>query len=1769
MKNRYTIFFLWMLFTAYLAVTGMELHAQNTGQPVRFKKGNYIAGNNFSMKNFSKEDIQSSLWGNRYYVLVQFAQLPSEADKVALNVAGMQLDSYIPGNAYLATLNGNADLALMKIFFISSITGIPPSYKIDPQLNSYQSLNKKEEQTLFAVNYYSHADKKSVQQSLEQLGALVVPTKYTGIPVIFIQPATQLINAIAALPFVSYISPQNITDKLLNYKSIGLHGISSLLSPSGRQLSGRNIAVGIGDNAEISTHVDFTGRLINRVYSVPSGHGMHTSGTVAGAGILDVKNHGMAPRATLISQWFSDVITNTPTYVADYNMIATNNSYTAADDGCIGNGIYDVLSNYADDQMKNYQTVLHVFSAGNDGLYTCSPFPASFGTVKTGWQSAKNVLTVGAINQADYTIASFSSRGPVQDGRIKPEIVANGVNVYSNWTLNRYVINNGTSMSGPMVTGATTVLNERYRQLNGGATPKAALLKALMCNTAEDLGNPGPDFTFGFGNLNARRAVEAMEGNQYIINNIAPASYPVIVPAGVRRLKVMLYWADPAAAPNSASTLVNDLDLTVSTPSASTVLPLIPDPTPGNVNLPALPGVDHINNIEQVVIDNPVAGTYQMNINAFSVPQGPQEYIITYQMDKNGITVEYPFGDETLVPGETETIRWTAFGDESNTFSVDTSFDNGTSWGTINNNVAASARSLNWNVPTTVTNSALIRVRRNASSYSDQSDFNFMVLGQPVITATVPCEGFVQLDWTPAPVSGATSYDIFQLKGDSMQVIGNTTGTGWLVQGLSSSTTYWFGVGAKNNSVNGRRSVSKSIIPLTGTCSLPAYDNNFKAVSVDAPVTGRQFTTGALTATEAIKLTIKNLDNIASAGSYNLYYSVNNGVPVMESSAVVLASMGLFQYTFIQSADLSAPGTYTIKAWVKRAGDTQVSDDTVTVAIKNLANPPLTLPNMDGFETTGAGEYIINTTGLDGDDKVDFRANAIRGRARTFVNSGFALNGNRAITLDQFPYGTLVTDSLMMTYNLSAYNSGNQLRIDFNYKNHGQANNPNNKVWIRGSDTSAWVLAYDLVVNQNGLGQWKHSIINVNDVLGAVIPVQPISKSFQIRFGQQGNTSANVANPEQDQDDGYTFDDVSFSEALNDVAITAVISPSITGCGMTGNQPVSIQIKNFSSTPFTNVPVVYRINGGTPVSELIPFIAPNATQVFSFATPANLLINTEYSFDVWLTALTDNYSSNDSIINYHFHSSPVINVFPYLEGFESGDGNWYQGGSNSSWQLGTPAKTIINKAANGTSAWVTALTGNYKNNELSYLYSPCFDLSSLVQPVLSFSHIYSIEDGCPCDYTWVEYSDNGGVTWNRLGAIGAGTNWYNDPTSLPQWRPSFPKWHVASTDIPTQAANVRFRFVMSSDAGYTTEGVGIDDIHVFDKALIYTGAPVLNLLQNVSGNNWIHYVSGGKRVASINPNGQNLGNTFVDVYPYSGPVRTRNNQYYLDRNIVIRPAVQPGAYVTLRLYFTDIEAKNLINATGCGSCSKPGDPYELGITKYSGPLMEENGTLTDNLTGIYQYILPANTEIIPFDNGYYAEFPVLSFSECWFNNGGPGGTVPLPLNLLSFDAVKQTGKVLLLWKTDNEVNTGNFIIERSADGNSWSVIGSVAAFNRNGINEYSLLDGQPFWGRNFYRLKMGNTDGSFRYSPVRQVDFNNTAADITVYPNPVTNDILFIASSENCNKAALFDAAGKAVKSFLLQGRTNTLELTGIAKGIYQLKIFTGNVAQTCKIIVQ
>ncbi len=97
---------------------------------------------------------------------------------------------------------------------------------------------------------------------------------------------------------------------------------------------------------------------------------------------------------------------------------------------------------------------------------------------------------------------------------------------------------------------------------------------------------------------------------------------------------------------------------------------------------------------------------------------------------------------------------------------------------------------------------------------------------------------------------------------------------------------------------------------------------------------------------------------------------------------------------------------------------------------------------------------------------------------------------------------------------------------------------------------------------------------------------------------------------------------------------------------------------------------------------------------------------------------------------------------------------------------------------------------------------------------------------------------------------------------------------------------------------------------------------------------------------------------------------------------------------------------------------------------------------------------------------------------------------------------------------------------------------------------------------------MTDKDGSFQYSPVRTIDFGKAGDDITVYPVPAA-DRLYILSSANASRALLFDAAGRMIRSFILNGNNNALDISGIAKGTYQLKIFTANATATQKIIIQ
>lgn len=1766
MKKNYLLLFI-ICFTA---------HAVSKAQ-IRFKNNSLAGANNVLTvpSGKEKESLKAARFASKNYVLLHFTTPLSAATKAALAAKGIQLFDYIPDNAFYAEVPEHIELSSLKSLGVDGtyVPGI--GHKASAALLQQKQTVTPDQP--IAVRYFGSFSRQQMESILQAEGAVIMATKIQPANTIFVQASATVVEKITALPFVSYVYVQPLKDIPLNYNNQGLHSIHTLSNPLGRNLRGRNVVIGIGDDAD-PTHIDFTGRLINRTPAAPAHHGTHVTGTAGSAGIANPKYQGMAPKATLISQYFSDILVNTPLYKSEYGMELTNNSYHSSADGCAGDGDYDGLSNYADAQMNTDVELLHVFAAGNDGELQCTPYPNTFATVKSGFQSSKNPLIAGAVNVTSYNIANFSSRGPLKDGRIKPEVVAGGQTITSTIPGNTYGTSNGTSMASPTVTGTVALLVERYRQLHGGSNPPATLLKAITCNSADDLGNPGPDFTFGFGLLNARTAVEALEGGHYFQNSVAQGATIIhtipAVPAGTYQLKVMLHWNDPAASPAAAVSLVNNLNLTVTGTDAVLHRPLILDPAPSNVTVNAVEGIDQVNNIEQVVINNPPAGDVTISVTGATIPSGSQPYVVTYQLIQPSVTLEYPSGSETLVPTETETIRWNAYGGGNNTFHVEFSADNGGTWSTISNNIPATERSVNWNIPDTVSSTALIRITQNGSGLTDMSDNVFTILGQPVLTLTKPCIGYAQLDWTV--VDEATGYEILQLKDDSLQAIATTTSNTWLLSGLPKDNTQWLAVRTRYGAAKGRASTAKSIVPNSGPCTLPDFNNDLTIDSLMAPVTGRQFTSSQL-GTIAPRIRVRNRGSVAISGTYQLSYQVNGGTIITESSSAAIGAGAAVNYTFTQSFNFSTPGSYQFKAWVKFPSDTQAANDTVSILIKHLQNDPLTLSPVftEGFEGATANTYTKKTIGLDGLDRCDFIASNTNGRVRTFINTGFARTGQRSIILDQIQKSNTATfDSVIATFNLSNYATTENIWLDFQFRNQGiDFSLGGNQVWIRGNDQSAWISVFTLPVELNDLGIWKAAkSINITETLQNAVPAQTFGSSFQVKFGEQGFTSTNSLESNGNLDDGVSYDDVTFTHPSNDVGVIAIANPIINGvCSLGNAEQITVRVKNYSAVAMNNIAVSYELNGSV-TTETIATLAAGQQISHTFASPVNFSAYQSYTIRAWINVSGDTYVNNDSLQLVTFHTKPAIAAFPYLENFENNNGGWYTGGFNSSWDWGTPATSnaIIKKAASGTRAWVTNPDGNYNNNEFSYLYSPCFDLTGLTTPVLSFSHIFRIEDICDCDYHWVEYSTNG-TSWTKLGALNSGTNWYNH--SLNRWQVSIPYWHVASVAIPAAAKSARtqFRIVFTTDGGGSEEGIGIDDMHVFDRAAVYAASSIpTGISQPVSGNNWIHFTSGGSRIASIQPNGQNLGSTNVKLFLNSTGIRNKRDQYYLDRNIVIQPTTVPADSVTVRYYFTNTELNSLRNATGCATCTKPVDAYEAGVTQYSGLAAEENGSLEDNTQAGYEFLRPrSQVRIVPYDNGYYAEFKVGHFSEFWINGGGPGQDQPLPVVLESFTVTRQGLAGLLKWTTSQEINVSHFVIEKSTDGINFSPIGTVpAAGNSNVPLHYEFTDRDLYNGINYYRLRIFDRDNRMDSSPVRTLDAGTGQFTILIYPNPVKDRTVFIQSSEELSSIVLTDLSGRILRSVITGGKLYKLPLNTLVSGSYFIRVITKAGKKVEKILV-
>ncbi len=1757
------------LFICLLAlVFPVAAQAQKTPLQIPLKNGVLQVEANTGISATTTE-LQRGRWGANYYALLVFQKQPTSAQLQRLRVAGAELLQRLPGNSYQVRFRTLPSLFVLREIGVQYTGQLAATYKISHGLQKELQTAPPQAPVLVSILLQKGEPVAAAQLALQKLGFRLTRDQYINQGLFIGTLSKQTMQAVAELPFVQFLNQGGFTSQPLMFRERGVFGLSFLsnLQGGGRNLTGQGITVGVGDNADPTSHIDLQKNVINRSPAPIGGstHGTHVAGVVTGDGLVEERWTGTAPGILAVSDYFDYIISKSQIYTADYGMTVTNNSYYSGLQGCIGNGEYNELSVYADQQMIANPFLQHIFAGGNDGALTCSPYPSSFGTIKSGYQTSKNVLTVG--NCDIFTPLSAdpsSSRGPLTDGRIKPEIMASGTGVAATSINNAYTNNFGTSAAAPFVTGVWAMLTERYKQLHGG-NPKSGLLKSILCNTATDKGNAGPDFSHGFGWVHPQRALLALEQNRYYTGSVAQGNFitqSISVPAGTKQVKVMLYWHDPAGTPFSSSALEHDLDLQV-TDGSNNYRPWILNPAPAQVNVPAVRGIDRANNIEQVTIDNP-GSSIQFRVDGFDIANGPQEFFVTWEFIDTDLKLLYPTGGERFTtiataPGRLETISWEANDNSSNTFTLEYSLDNGSSWVLIANNVPATDFRYYWSVPTVFSATAKVRITRNGGGASATTPGNFTIMGIPTLTATVPCEGYVDLNWTAVP--NVSDYQVFQLVNGELSPITTTTALTYRVSGLDRNTRYWFTVRPRIADSAGKRGTARSIIPALATpCSAAAFDNDLKIDTLLAPSNGRRFTGSALTATSPVTVRIKNLDNAATSGNYTLSYQVNGGAIVNEVSAATIAAGGTVTYTFATTADLSALTTYSIRVWVKRTGDLRTENDEKTYTIRHVDNQPIGLPFTEGFESTGTDEYRSFTFAVPNANQFDFTPGSSNGRLKTFINQSMAINGNRSVTLDALQnLATLTGNQLVGTFNLSNEATTPGLRLDFLYRNQGQLKLPPATVWLRGRDDLPWVQVLSLGNDQNELGNNKQAWVNINEVMTNA--GQPITSSFQLRLDQQGKTSANNGSytPDVfDLDDGFTMDDLRITAASNDLTITRILAPDSLNCN-NGTVNIRIRIKNTSTAALTNVPVYYRLDNGTPVAEIVPTVAAAGETDYTFSTTANLTGNTAHELDVWVKEPGDTYAVNDSILNYRVYHSPVVTSYPYLQTFEADNGGFFTSTIYSSWVWGTTdaiTRSTVNRAANGSKAWFTNLAGLYKPNEESYLYSPCFNLSSLTNPVLSFSHISRQEDNV--DIHTLEYTTNNGATWQRLGVQNGGTNWFSSPGNT--WANSLQRWHVSSVEIPTTASSVRFRFLFSSSEATQREGIGIDDFHIFERETVYSGSNVTNITQPVNGSGFVHFRSGGNLVASINPLGQNLGTGSASVYINTAPVRFINNQYYLDRNIVLSTSIAPTDSVLVRFYFTEQEAAALIGASGCGTCSSIRDAFVAGVTKFSGLPAIENGTLIDNI-GNYLFLTPEQVSVVPYNNGYYAEFKVRDFSEFWINGGGLNFSQPLPVTLLNFRANGNFPDADLFWETASETNSSHFEVERSLNSDQqFTKIGSVTAAGQSDQKRsYRFTDAQALRlaGQVFYRLKMVDADGTFTYSNIVVVKGGDADLFIRrIAPNG--GQLLVVtgyAPAVQDMRIRIFSTAGQTLLTQQLPYQTTQVNIQHLPAGTYFIEI--------------
>jgi hypothetical protein len=505
---------------------------------------------------------------------------------------------------------------------------------------------------------------------------------------------------------------------------------------------------------------------------ITSGHATTMATLIGGNGNSYIKGLGAAPEVKFTSSSFAQLMPDSTPIFKSFRISVQNHSY--------GTGIenyYGAESAAYDQQIFETDSLVHVFSSGNIG--TSAPESGVYNGISGvanlsgDFKQAKNVLVVGGTNRTGDP-ESLSSAGPTYDGRIKPELIADG--------------EDGTSGAAALVSGTVALLQQAYKTLYK-QLPSAALIKSVLINSADEIGAQGPQHKTGYGSLNALEALRTINEKRFIagsVTNAAQTDYTITVPVNCGKLKVSLAWNDPAAPVNAPSALVNDLDLTVTTPSGQQILPWVLSsfPSADSLAAPAKRQTDTLNNTEQVSLQNPAAGTYIVHVKGRRVIAGMQKFYIAHQeIIANRFEWIYPSTSDQLFAGEDNYLRWqSSFSITTGTISI--SFDHGLTWQAINN-AALKNRYYTWTAPGGFTK-AMLKMDIGSQTFISGE---FSISKPLTLNVGYNCSSGTLLQWQPQP--GSTGYSIYTIKDNLLQKFASTTDTSFIIPAKQQTSNYY------------------------------------------------------------------------------------------------------------------------------------------------------------------------------------------------------------------------------------------------------------------------------------------------------------------------------------------------------------------------------------------------------------------------------------------------------------------------------------------------------------------------------------------------------------------------------------------------------------------------------------------------------------------------------------------------------------------------------------------------------------------------------------------------------------------------------------------------------------------------------------------------------------------------------------------------------------------------------------------------------------------